>query len=478
MLRRGRLASIPLLGWAALAVACSQPANEAASPRRGPDASLEAGGGGGAPGDAGERLDGSVRDALADASLGEAGPDASDASTEPDAAPLPAVTSSTRGWVDIAGTRPSYEYGPAIIREGSTYYAFYCSDPTVTGWDTIRMSTSQDGSSWSAPVDALVPGGAYDLDSACDPTVVKFRGVYWMYYTCINTTSSPDGYHNNRVCVAVSDDVSGPYRKYERPVVEDLGCPSDWNASYCVGQPSAVVADARVYLYYTNAYPGDPGPAPGDIHLATSTDGVQFQPANGGAPVWNHRDVDVKRDRRSGLFLMVQGEVDTKQIVWTASSDGVHWLPYDPSRSIAFNTSMPADGRNHNPGLAGDALGHFDGMTFVMYGSSYESGWGKWHLYRSDIVVEPAENDCSQCAEDSCDWACSKTLASEQVGHCAHPGSAEVGKCCACAAAPAESDCAACAPGGCVVACRAGGHSIGACSVPGSKDPAACCACY
>lgn len=60
----------------------------------------------------------------------------------------------------------------------------------MTGWDTIRLATSQDGLHWSVPSDALIPGGAFDLDSACDPTVVKFRGVYLMYYTCINTTAS------------------------------------------------------------------------------------------------------------------------------------------------------------------------------------------------------------------------------------------------------------------------------------------------
>jgi hypothetical protein len=401
-----------------------------------------------------------------------------DAAVAPDAAPtFPEVTSSTRGWSSIGGTRPGYEYGPAIVLEDGTVHAFYCSSPTVTGWDTIRLASSADGLTWTTPTDALVPGDAYDLDSACDPTVVRFRGVYLMYYTCINTTSAPDGYGNNRVCVAAADQVTGPYRKLSEPVVEDLNCPGDAAASYCLGQPSAVVVGDQVYLYYSNAYPGDPGPGPGKIFLSTSADGIQFSLANGGAAVWDHRDVDVKRDRRSGLFLMVQGEVDTQTIVWTASWDGITWLPYDPARAISSNTDMPIDGQNHNPGLAGDPLGAFDGMTFVIYGSSYESGWGLWHLYRSDLVVDPDQNDCSQCVSGSCDLGCSTALGGSATGYCGVPGSTDPGACCSCTAVAPEPDCSVCAPGGCVAACRAAGFSIGMCGAPGSTDPAVCCSC-
>lgn len=417
-------------------------------------------------------------DAIDDEPGGD-GPEEAGDEPVPDAAPtIPTVVSSTRGWADIGGTRPGYEYGPAIVLENGTYYSFYCSSPTVTGWDTIRLAKSQNGLTWTAPTDALVPGGAYDLDSGCDPTVVKFRGVYLMYYTCINTTQSvPDGYNNNRVCLAAADKIDGPYHKYAKPVVQDLNCPSDWNASYCVGQPSAVVVGSQIYLYYSNAYPNDPGPGPGKIFLATSGDGLTFLPANGGAAVWDHRDIDVKRDRSSGLFFMVQGEVDTKTIVWTASFDGISWLPYDASRSVASNTDMPGDGQNHNPGLAGDGLGSFDGMTYVVYGSSYKSGWGAWHLYRSDILVGSPQNDCTGCVENSCDWGCSAGLGTEATGHCAVPGSQSQANCCSCEAVPAASDCSACAPQGCVAACRAAGHSIGFCGNPGSTDPAACCSC-
>lgn len=72
---------------------------------------------------------------------------------------------------------------------------------TKGAWDAIRYTTSADGASWSSPEVALTTSNLYNYNSVCDPSVVRFRGVYYMYHTCINTVNPPDGYKNNR-CVA------------------------------------------------------------------------------------------------------------------------------------------------------------------------------------------------------------------------------------------------------------------------------------
>ena len=46
---------------------------------------------------------------------------------------------------------------------------------------------SKDGVHWSSPTVALAPSNAYNANSVCDPSVVEFHGVYYMYHTCINT---------------------------------------------------------------------------------------------------------------------------------------------------------------------------------------------------------------------------------------------------------------------------------------------------
>jgi hypothetical protein len=57
---------------------------------------------------------------------------------------------------------------------------------------------------------------------------VSLRGTYFLYHTCINTcvdrNAPPDGYFQNRICVALSDKVSGPFRPIGKPVIQDLSC--------------------------------------------------------------------------------------------------------------------------------------------------------------------------------------------------------------------------------------------------------------
>ena len=124
------------------------------------------------------------------------------------------------------------------------------------------------------------------------------------------------------------------------------------------------------------------------------------------------------------VYLLVQGEVDTQVITWAVSWDGLTFTPYDPARTIASNPDLPSGGgavSNHNPGLAADTSGQMDGMTFVVYGSSYPTSgdpWGHWHLYRSDLVVDPGANDCQPCVANSCDDGCQKVLRQPATGTC------------------------------------------------------------
>lgn len=93
-------------------------------------------------------------------------------------------------------------------------------------WDFVEMSTSKDGLTWTPPTVVLRPTTVYDKSSVCgkhflkscslveDPAVVKLHGVYFMYHTCINVDTPPDGYKNNRICVAMSDKITGPVCLY------------------------------------------------------------------------------------------------------------------------------------------------------------------------------------------------------------------------------------------------------------------------
>eukprot|EP01121_Diplochlamys_sp_Union-15-3_P008263 TRINITY_DN2182_c0_g1_i1.p1 TRINITY_DN2182_c0_g1~~TRINITY_DN2182_c0_g1_i1.p1 ORF type:complete len:415 (-),score=68.69 TRINITY_DN2182_c0_g1_i1:93-1337(-) len=378
---------------------------------------------------------------------------------------------------------PTYEYGPSVILEDGTYYQFYCSPGANGAWDYIRLSTSKDGNSWTEPVIALTPANDYDRDSVCDPSIVKYRGVYLLYHTCINTRNPSDGYKNNRICLSTADKITGPYHTYSKPVIEDLTCTSDPSKAYCVGQPSAVALSDRnqVFVFYTNQKGGEPGPNVGYVELAVSNDGVTFTKlTNHTNPSFSQRDVDVKWDRRGQRFIMFQGDVGSKNITWSVSPNGISFLPYDGSRNVQTNPNLPSGGTNNNPGIAGLPDGTVGAASsWVAYGSSYQAGWGDWHLYRTDFVLDPDQNDCHRCAYGGhCDFACTATLGSTTMGYCAYPGSTDQAKCCSCEPFPPQADCHLCEPVGCVAGCLGAGYEIGVCGSPGGTNPNNCCSCF
>jgi len=367
-----------------------------------------------------------------------------------------------------------YLYGPSIVLFEGKYYQFYCSPGGGSSWDYIRLQTSTDGLSWSTPSIILQPQNGYDMESVCDPSVINFHGVWYLYHTCINTKSPPDGYANNRICVSLSDSITGPYYTKTEPVIQDLTCPG--TGPYCVGQPSALVVNNTVYVYYTNQKGGEPGPNPGYIYLATSTDGLNFKLLPN--IIYSQRDVDVKYNLQSKQFLMIQSDVGSTVVTWSTSSDGINFLPYDINRNIITNPNLPNGGSNNNPGIAGLPDGTIgSGATFSAYGSSLSANWGDWLLYRTNIVLNPGSEDCSTCVgSNGCDYGCSMNTGHTQIGTCVYPG-APPGPCCSCTSWSPGLTCGQCAPSGCVAACRGAGYVGGICEIPGSTNSSACCAC-
>ena len=390
----------------------------------------------------------------------------------------PNLVTTPQGFWGISS--PGYQYGPTVTLVGDSYVAMWCSPGINGAWDSIRMAISPDLVTWGDATIILTPQNGYDSDSVCDPSLVSYRGMWYLYHTCINTKNPPDGYTNNRICVAVSDSVVGPYYSATLPVIADLNCTKDWNTAYCVGQPSAVVhpSGTGVLVYYSKVTPQDTvGPNNGHVHVAFSPDGINFSPFVAG-PVYPQRDVDVKYDRWSKQFLMVQGDVGSAVLTYSTSPDGKNWSTYSPTtRSVDTNPSLPSGGTNNNPGLVGLPDGSFDGMTNVVYGSSVTAGWGDWKLYASSAVLNATSSSCLGCVENSCDFGCRNSNGSE-LGMCAVPFSKNSADCCTCVPRSFPATCGACvAGGGCVAACRAAGYATGICSVPGSKNSADCCAC-
>ena len=147
-----------------------------------------------------------------------------------------------------------YRYGPSLIRNADgSIDAFFSSPGIFDEWDYLFYRHSPDGGkTWTTEKSVLAPTpDSADFYSCCDPAIVRFGGYYYLAYT----STVVEGGVDNDVFVARSKNLDGPYEKWNgdgwggkpAPVIEYTGNPETYGA----GEPSMVVLNDSLYLYYT-----------------------------------------------------------------------------------------------------------------------------------------------------------------------------------------------------------------------------------
>lgn len=153
----------------------------------------------------------------------------------------------------------AYDYAPAVMLDG-VYKMWWCGqDPAghVPGDDILYAeSSSLDGPfharGSSAPHQIVFEGtgnGSFDNEHTCDPSVVRVKGTYYMYYgalrydtdplgTTIGVASSPDGIHWTRL--NNGQEIITPAKQ------------QNTGNNYGAGQPSAIYLDGLFYLIFTD----------------------------------------------------------------------------------------------------------------------------------------------------------------------------------------------------------------------------------
>ncbi|QQS05465.1 MAG: hypothetical protein IPK50_00865 [Fibrobacterota bacterium] len=192
-----------------------------------------------------------------------------------------------------------FAYGPSIVKDGDYYHMFFCSAGRLdmsTGnpadgyeWDFIRHSVSRDGLTWTSPEIVLKPAprGPGSERSACDPSVVKFKGEWYMYYG-----GNADRYAGG-IYVAKAASLWGKFQKWTGSGWVENGVPKLIIAPKCpyatclpatdilrygAGQPTAVVKDGIVHLWYhDDTRTKEPHRR---NYYSTSADGVTFSAGN------------------------------------------------------------------------------------------------------------------------------------------------------------------------------------------------------
>lgn len=285
-----------------------------------------------------------------------------------------------------------YRYGPSIIiNDDGTIDAWFASPGSLVSGsgmaDVFTWRRSSDGGqTWTAEQVVLTGNSkpAEDWWSVCDPGVAHFDGYYYIAYTSTTNTSSSSGLQGleNNCYIARGTSPSGPWEKWNgtgwggnpKPIIKymDGSTHNDGPAGkWGIGEPSIVVKDDTIYLYYTyddgttaltkvatasrnNAnWPGSltfHGTAVDKAWLALTHDGI---PAS--EPLATTYDsCDVKFVEDYGLFYAFHTSWRLTQLsrlsVWT-STDG---LTFTYLGDVTGNVIQYA----HNMGVSGDGLGH------------------------------------------------------------------------------------------------------------------------
>lgn len=282
----------------------------------------------------------------------------------------------------LAGSS-GYRYGPSIIYyEDGSMDAWYASPGNNNSeWDWISYR-HYDGELWSREKIVLQPnGGSLDTYSTCDPGVIYFNDYYYLAYT--STICSTDGGINNSIFVARSENPDGPFEKWNGegwggdpwPLIHFEENNTNWGA----GEPSFVIADNRLYIYYSwNCKEGftlrlstaelvDDWPA--TIHYEGTIEGK------------NGDSIDVCFDEEHHKFIAINIEGfmnDNSGIKFMESDDGFN---FKRSGVIREGISQYA----HSCGIAKQKDGHIELDKDLLIGYAYGANWGQWALHVQNI---------------------------------------------------------------------------------------------
>lgn len=308
-----------------------------------------------------------------------------------------------------------YRYGPSIImNDGGTIDAWFASPGHGGRADEFTWRrTSDGGQSWTAEQTVMTGGASGSLDwwSVCDPGAAFFDGYYYMGYTSTTNTSSDGGLQGleNDCFIARSTSPSGPWYRWNgsgwggnaQPIIEYTGPSGKWG----IGEPSIVVKDNTIYLYYTYDDGGTPvtkvatadrtnpnwpgsltfhGTAVDKAALAAS-EGVSADNPDTAGLIHSYDSCDVKYVEDYNLFYAFHTSwritQQSRLSVWT-STDGI---TFEYLGDVTGNLIKYA----HNMGVSGDGLGHVNlsKTQYVSYAYSpadaTDRAHGMWSTYWS-----------------------------------------------------------------------------------------------
>ncbi|GAB3563403.1 beta-xylosidase [Amycolatopsis endophytica] len=161
------------------------------------------------------------------------------------------------GVVAAGGPGAPYNYGPTLMSDGATTRMWWCSqDPAALppGDDILYAQAGSPDGPFTGPGGGVPPAalsgnpGQFDGVHACDPSVIRVDGTYYLYYT----GAAGDHALGNSIGLATSTDgITWQRVNGGRPIV-DPAHDTHRDNLYGAGQPAVVYLDGWFYLMFTD----------------------------------------------------------------------------------------------------------------------------------------------------------------------------------------------------------------------------------
>ncbi|MDO6809679.1 glycoside hydrolase family protein [Zobellia galactanivorans] len=182
--------------------------------------------------------------------------------------------------------------GSMVKGEDGLFHMFYSQWPKNIGWEWVNYSVIAHAVSESpfGPFrhkDVTLPDrGAefWDGSTTHNPTVHKFNGKYYLYYMgntgdkkIVSTPGKPKinwvHRNNQRIGVAVADSPNGPWKRFDKPVL-DISPNDDALDALMTSNPSVCqMPDGKILMVYKAVGKKDPLPGGGPVvHMVAIAD--------------------------------------------------------------------------------------------------------------------------------------------------------------------------------------------------------------
>jgi sucrose-6-phosphate hydrolase SacC (GH32 family) len=242
-------------------------------------------------------------------------------------------------------------YAPEIHREGARIWMWYGGQGT-DGHDRIHLAESDDGAHFVKRGVVIDRGTANHVN---DPTVVRVRDRWWMFYTVAETAE------DDQIAAAVSQD---GLRWEQQGVVVQPGGPSAWD-SRKVGRPAVLHQNGVFRMWYD----GQP------TRAAVESDEVAARVAEGGRAVGYAESQDGLRWTKRAEPVMYEGAgavhvtwIDQRYVMTGESRRGVWWAE--------SNDGLEWQRRGWLSELSGEASDRFGQVTPFLWPTA-----DRWWLY-------------------------------------------------------------------------------------------------